>query len=566
MRSIALRLAGLCLTMSLMASVLPLPAPTLAAPSVQARDWILVDALSGNTLDGLDIHQRTAMASLTKTMTGLIAIERGDLSLRVTVEPSDLVGESSAGLVAGESLTLNDLLYGMLLPSGNDAAMAIARAVGGSPNADDPTARDRFIGWMNQKATDLGLTDTHFMNPHGLDQDGHYTSVYDLSVIIQSVIKHPELLAIMGTQTYSTGNHTWTHLNQLPSMYPGVLGGKTGWTDNAGLCLIEIVQRDGREMIMVLIGSTADRWYQDAIDLLDYGWTIPVVATSPTEATADFIHWSSQSDFPISEGKVQRSWIWGPANGAPQLEPYADAPSGQRIVQYFDKGRMEVNDPSAPLDSGWYVTGGRLAWELISGSQQIGDNQFAYRSPATVPVAGDPGNGSATYATLDALLDARPGQTGAPVNTRLAVDSTVTTDPSTASFGVTYGAPISDTGHGVASVFEAFLNQHGPMYENGQFVDGPLFSPAFAVTGYPITEPYWVTVPVGGVEHNVLIQCFERRCLTYTPANPEGWKVEMGNIGQHYLRWLQSTLVIRAAFSHPSEATSQIMRFDEYVR
>ncbi len=552
MRSLALRLAGLCLALSLMSA--SLPAATLAAPSVQARDWILVDAQSGNTLDGINIHQRTAMASLTKTMTGLIAIEHGDLSMRVTVEPSDLVGESSAGLVAGEHLTLKDLLYGMLLPSGNDAAMAIARAVGGSPNADDPAARGRFIGWMNQKATDLGLSDTHFMNPHGLDQDGHYTTVYDISVIIKAVITHPDLLAIMGTQTYSVGPHTWTHLNQLPSMYPGVLGGKTGWTDNAGLCLIEVVQRDGREMIMVLIGSTFDRWYQDAIDLLDYGWTIPVVANSPNEATADFTHWSSQSDFPIAKGLVQRSWIWGPSNGAPYFESYADAPNGQRIVQYFDKGRMEVNDPAAPLDSGWYVTGGRLAWELISGSQQIGNNRFSYRSPADVPVAGDPGNSGATYATLDALLDASPGQTGTTITTRLAADSTVSTDPSTAAYDVTYGSPVAATGHGVASVFTDFLNQQGPMYVNGQFVDGPLFSPPFAVTGYPITEPYWVTVPVSGAPQDVLIQCFERRCLTYTPANESGWRVEMGNIGQHYLRWLRSTAVVRAAFYHPSES------------
>ena len=96
------------------------------------------------------------------------------------------------------------------------------------------------------------------------------------------------------------------------------------------------------------------------------------------------------------------------------------------------------------------------------------------------------------------------------------------------------------------------------MYIDGQFVTGPLFNPPFAVSGYPITEPYWVTVPVGGVTEDVLVQCFERRCLTYTPANPDGWQVEMGNIGQHYLRWLQSTAVIKAAFAHPSESNFTI--------
>jgi D-alanyl-D-alanine carboxypeptidase len=551
-------LAGLCLAFGLVTTSIAIALPALAAPQVQAKDWIIVDADSGNVLDGLNPHQRTAMASLTKMMTGLITVELGDLSLRVTVEPSDLVGESSAGLVAGETLTLKTLLYGLLLPSGNDAAMAIARAVGGSPNTDDAAARERFVGWMNQKAADLGLKDTHFMNPHGLDQNGHYTTVYDLTVITRAAIEFPAFLAAFGAQSYTAEGHSWTHLNRLPQMYPGVVGGKTGWTDNAGLCLIEVVQREGREVVMVLINSTEDRWYQDAIDLLDYGWTIPVPADTPANATADFYHWSSQTDFPISQGKVQRSWVWGPTDGAPHFEPYADAPGSRRIVQYFDKGRMEVNDPAASLDSGWYVTGGRLAWEMISGEQQIGDDQFADRSPAEVPVAGDPGNDGATYATLSPLLGASPGQAGAKVTSRLNVSGQISSDPATATYGVSYGAPIAATNHGVATVFADFLNQDGPMYLAGQFVDGALFNPPFAVTGYPITEPYWVTVPVGGVPRDVLIQCFERRCLTYTPANASGWQVEMGNNGQHYLSWLKSTTVLHPVFNSLNESRSLV--------
>ena len=554
MRNYIYRLAAVLFLVSFAIAVFP--SAILAAPTVQAREWVIMDAQTGAVLDGSSAHQRTAMASLTKVMTALVAVERGDLSMRVTIQPSDLVGESNAGLEAGENLSLKTLLYGLLLPSGNDAAMAIARAVGGSPQVDDPAARARFIGWMNEKATSLGLKDTHFMNPHGLDQDGHYTTPYDLAVITRAAIQYPAFLAPFGATSYSGEGHDYTHLNQLPKMYPGVVGGKTGWTDNAGLCLIEVVQRDGREVIMVLIGSTFERWYQDAIDLLDYGWTIPVAANTPANATSDFYHWSSQTDFPISQDKVQRSWIWGPADGTPHYEAYADSPGGQRIVQYFDKGRMEVNDPSAPINSGWYVTGGRLAWELISGMQQIGNDQFNNRGAANVPVAGDPantGNNGPTYATLDPHLSASPGPTGSTVSARLTTSGNVSNDATTTSYGVTYGTPIGATGHGVASVFATFLNQQGPMYIDGQFVDGPLFSPSFAVTGYPITEPYWVTVPVGGVQQDVLIQCFERRCLTYTPANPDSWKVEMGNIGQHYLRWLQSSTAIGNAIAHASE-------------
>ena len=218
---------------------------------------------------------------------------------------------------AGENLSLQTLMYGLLLPSGNDDAMAIARAVGGSPNADDPTARDRFIGWMNQKAADLGL-------PTHTYESARAGSGRPLHDPVRPGDHHEGRHSASGVSacrsaqtTFSGEGHEYTHLNQLPKTYPGVVGGKTGWTDNAGLCLIEVVQRDGREVIMVLIGSTFERWYQDAIDLLDYAWTIPVVADSPAEATADFDHWKSQTDFPISQGKVQRSWIWGPADAAP---------------------------------------------------------------------------------------------------------------------------------------------------------------------------------------------------------------------------------------------------------
>jgi hypothetical protein len=238
---------------------------------------------------------------------------------------------------------------------------------------------------------------------------------------------------------------------------------------------------------------------------------------------------------------VQRSWVWGPATGDPFLELYASAPGGRRVVQYFDKGRMEVNDPYAPLSSEWYVSGGRLAWELITGQHQIGDYLFESRSSADVPLAGDPTSQSPTYTTLKGLLAAAPIPAGWLATQRLGGDGRPTDDRQTASYGVTVGAPLRETGHSVASVFQSFLAQNGPNYVDGQVRDGPLFAPPFALTGLPITEPYWVQVPVAGVTHDVLVQCFERRCLTYTPTNSPDWQVEMGNIGQHYQRWLQQS-------------------------
>jgi D-alanyl-D-alanine carboxypeptidase len=536
-RSLAFLLALLIL--------LPLaPAPAGAAPNVRASTWIILDDQDGAVLAGADPHRRTATASLTKVMTGLLAVERGSLDQRVKIVQSDLIGESTAELVLDEDVSLRTLLYGLLMRSGNDAAMAIARAVGGSPQADDPSARERFVGWMNERAATLGLTDTHFVNPHGLDEANHFSTVYDLALITRAAIRNPTFVAAFGARTFSGDGHEYVHANKLPDTYPGVLGGKTGWTDDAGLCLIEVASRSGRRLIVVLIDSTFERWYPDAADLLDFGWTIPVPATSPARATAVFNRWHDQLDKPVAGGLVKRSWVWGLPLGDPVYAPYVGASGDQRIVQYYDKGRMEVNDPFASPDSPWYVTGGRLAWEMITGQRQIGDDSFEPRSAARIPLAGDPSGDSPSYGAVRGLLSASPIPAGWLATYRLSADGRVTDDRQTAGYGVTVSGPVRETNHSVASVFQSFLGQTGPVYVDGRTVDGALFAPAFAVTGLPITEPYWVRVPLNGASQDVLVQCFERRSLTYAPNNAPEWQVEMGNTGQHYLRWLTESQII----------------------
>ncbi|MDI3338977.1 MAG: hypothetical protein QJR03_12680 [Sphaerobacter sp.] len=530
-------------------SIIALAAPPAAArPTVHARHWVIMDADTGEVLDGQAAHARSAMASLTKVLTALVAIERGDLAQTVTVVRSDLLGGATAGLRAGETVSLRTLLYGLLLPSGNDAAMAIARAVGGSPATDDPAARERFVTWMNERVASMGLTDTHVVNPHGLDAPGHFSSAHDLAEITRAALASPTFVAIVGAAAYAADGHRYESTNELPRRYPGVTGGKTGWTEDAGHCLIEVAERAGRRLIVVLLGSDGEHWYDDAAALLDYGWSLPSPATTPERAARVFAWWRDRTDRPVSDGLVQRSWVWGPEpNGAPRYEPYDDAPGGQRLVQYFDKGRMEVTDPAAPLTGGWYVTGGRLAWEMIAGQRQVGSSRFEPLPPATVPLAGDPDGGSPSYATLTPLLGATPAPAGSPVIDRLSADGSVVDEPALAVHGVTAGAPEPATGHGIASVFAAFLAQRGPVVVDGRVEDSPLFDPPVAVTGYPITEAYWVRAPVGGVPRDVLVQCFERRCLTYTPDNPPGWRVEMGNIGRAYQAWLDHSLAPASA-------------------
>jgi hypothetical protein len=264
-------------------------------------------------------------------------------------------------------------------------------------------------------------------------------------------------------------------------------------------------------------------------------------ASAEAPANAPFAATWSRTDDPVADGIVSRTWMWGPEAFSGLIdEPYADSPGGRRTVQYFDKSRMEITHPNGDQSVPWYVTNGLLVVELVSGRLQRGDGAFIDDQPAHVNVAGDPDDPSApTYATIDGLRAAAPLPAGAPVTWRLARDGSVTDDPSLLGMGVTAALRVDVPGisHQVASPFWAFMQSSGPIIEDGVVVTGPLFADPFYATGYPIAEAYWATVRVGGTPRDVLLQCFERRCLTYTPGNPEGWQVEAGNVGQHYYRW-----------------------------
>lgn len=272
--------------------IVVLLAPTSASErwDVEASNWIIFDVTNDRVLAGEQMHQPIPLASLTKMMTALLVVEHLSMDEDVTILEGDQVGEASIWAEADDTLTVRTLLHGLLMRSGNDAASALARAVGGSPDEEDETARDKFTSMMNIKAQRLGMTNTRFENPHGLDADNQYSSAYDLMLLTKEALNHPDLLDALGAEVYSGEGFDFTHTNKLPELYEGVIGGKTGWTDNAGLCLIEVVEKDGRTLIVVLLGSTFERWYRDAIELLDYGWKLPPVM----EANRDFgpVQWN----------------------------------------------------------------------------------------------------------------------------------------------------------------------------------------------------------------------------------------------------------------------------------
>jgi hypothetical protein len=250
-----------------------------------------------------------------------------------------------------------------------------------------------------------------------------------------------------------------------------------------------------------------------------------------------------RTDLPLqadAPGLQSRSWLWGPVplTGGIQ-EAYAEGSNGVRLVQYFDKSRMEINDPAVGN-----VTNGLLVMEMIEGRLQVGDTAYEPYAPADQPVAGDPAavNPNApTYRSFRSVAfpvnAARaPDRTGQVVTDVLQKDGSVVQNAALAAYNVSLAYYDEQLGHNIPQVFTDYFAQQGIIYVDGAYTNGQIIDWLF-VMGLPVSEPYWATVRVGGTEKDVLVQAFQRRVITYTPANDPEWRVEMGNVGQHYLNW-----------------------------
>lgn len=256
-------------------------------------------------------------------------------------------------------------------------------------------------------------------------------------------------------------------------------------------------------------------------------------------ADSSFAQVWNRTDSLVISGAVKRTWLWGEKPLTAVTEPYAESPGGQRQVQYFDKSRMEINNPAGDKNNQYYVTNGLLAKELISGQIQVGNNSFQNKGPANIGIAGDPDDKlGPTYANMSRYLNAAPNPLNAVIFATINRNGDLGQNPYFGQYNIAATAFIKETNHAVAKPFWDYLNSQGTIYTaDGKTTTGPLFNPTFYATGLPISEPYWTQVKVGGQVKDVLIQAFERRVLTYTPSNAPEWRVEMGNVGQHYYKW-----------------------------
>ena len=258
--------AALCAAAFFLGAVRASRAAQLAPPpQVSAKSAALLDGTTGECLYEKNGDQRALIASTTKIMTGLLVCEAGDLDRTVTV-PETAAGTegSSMYLKSGETLTRRELLYGMMLHSGNDAALTLAISVSGSEAA--------FVRQMNWRACALNLTQTHFANPHGLDSGENYSTALDLARLAQAALQNEQFRAVVSTKTITCAGRTLTNHNKLLWRYDGCIGVKTGYTRHAGRILVSAAERGGRMLIAVTI-SDPDDW-RDHVSLLDYGFAV----------------------------------------------------------------------------------------------------------------------------------------------------------------------------------------------------------------------------------------------------------------------------------------------------
>ena len=305
-----------------------------------------MDATNGAVLASKNPHLRLPMASTTKIMTALLALKLGHLSDRITVPKAAFDYERDAtvmGLHPGQVVTLRDLLYGLMLPSGADAANTIAIHYGGS--------EARFVALMNQEAARLGLTDTHFVNATGLTAANHYTSAYDLAVLAQYVSYLPDLMKITATRSYSWNGHVLQNINHALFWYRGVDGIKPGYTDDAGICQVLDAQRNGRHVVVALLRTpdlVVDARNLLNFGLLDFTWEQSDVSGDTPTLRLTGADGSGPYSYFVGSGHYVRGKLWtgylasgGFATlGFPRTEALSE---GSVQVQYFENGALSLD-------------------------------------------------------------------------------------------------------------------------------------------------------------------------------------------------------------------------------
>lgn len=324
-----------------------LSSTAVSAVSSSAKAAVVINADSGEIIYSQNCDERLPMASTTKIMSAWLLCECEDLDREITATKEMVTVEgSSMGLLAGDKVTLRDLVYGMLLPSGNDAANTAAIVTSGSVEA--------FVDKMNKRAQDMGLKDTHFVTPSGLDADEHYTTAYELALITREALKNPVFAKAVSSKTATLyyGNppyrRTLTNHNKLLRNYDDVIGVKTGFTKKSGRCLVSAASKDGATVIAVTLNDPDD--WQDHRALLDYGLSQIKKFSITPEINDTLTVLGSNEELRITADTAELSLS---ENSEPtykiSLPPFVHAPinKGDIVgkIDYYDKNEHVLSAP-----------------------------------------------------------------------------------------------------------------------------------------------------------------------------------------------------------------------------
>lgn len=351
------KITAMLLALTILPAAFSLPASAQEAAgkeiSVSAKSAVLIDADSGKILYAKNETEKLAMASTTKIMTALIALEAAAIRnpvVTVTEQMTQVEG-SSMGILPGNQLTLRDLAVGMLTVSGNDAANAVAISVAGSAQA--------FAERMNLRARELGMENTHFVTPSGLDADGHYSTAYDMALLGAAAMKNQDFASIVSQQRNTVKfirperTVRYTNHNRLLSLYEGCNGIKTGFTKKAGRCLVSSAERDGLRLVAVTLNAPDD--WDDHVKILDYGFSL-LVSFQPDDNGLSLslpVAGGEIDSVPLTVEKAERIVI--SADDAMKLKrtvelprfTYAPVRSGQLLgaVRYSLDGELALEVP-----------------------------------------------------------------------------------------------------------------------------------------------------------------------------------------------------------------------------
>lgn len=260
-------------------------------PKTNSRRYIVYDRISKSMIIGKNEDVKSAMASTTKIMTTIVILEKADLNEKVTVSAkAGGTGGSRLGLKRGDKASVRDLLYGLMLRSGNDAAVALAEHVGGSVKG--------FAKLMNEKAIELGLTNTHFVTPHGLDDANHYTTALELAKLTDYAMDNETFAKIVGTKSttiyINNQSRQINNTNELLGVLNGVVGVKTGFTNNAGRCLVTETKRNNMDIITIVLGAdTKKDRTKDSVNLIEYTFSKYKMYNLEEQIIEEFNKWKN---------------------------------------------------------------------------------------------------------------------------------------------------------------------------------------------------------------------------------------------------------------------------------